>query len=73
MAIFTTRMLINAPAAASEHDECIILQSGPIDTADVDTFGRQIAPVARELDVRLRGVRPLDDDLESVFRYLVGG
>jgi ABC-2 type transport system ATP-binding protein len=43
------------------------------DTLDVDTFGRQIAPVARELDVRLRGVRPLDDDLESVFRYLVEG
>jgi len=43
------------------------------DTVDVDTFGRQIAAVARELDVRLRGVRPLDDDLESVFRYLVEG
>lgn len=42
-----------------------------LDTLDVDTFGRQIAPVARELDIRLRGVRPLDDDLESVFRYLV--
>ena len=42
-----------------------------LDTLDVDTFGRQIAPIARELDVRLRGVRPLDDDLESVFRYLV--
>ncbi|MEQ8839525.1 MAG: ABC transporter ATP-binding protein [Acidimicrobiales bacterium] len=42
-----------------------------LDTTDVDTFGRRIAPVARELDVRLRGVRPLDDDLESVFRYLV--
>jgi len=40
-------------------------------TSDVDGFGRQIAPVARELGVRLRGVRPVDDDLESVFRYLV--
>ncbi|MEZ5246383.1 MAG: ABC transporter ATP-binding protein [Acidimicrobiales bacterium] len=44
-----------------------------LDTTDVDTFGRQLAPIARELDVRLRGVRPLDDDLESVFRYLVEG
>jgi ABC-2 type transport system ATP-binding protein len=42
-----------------------------LDTLDVDAFGRRIAPVARELGVRLRGVRPLDDDLESVFRYLV--
>jgi ABC-2 type transport system ATP-binding protein len=42
-----------------------------LDTADVDGFGRQIAPVARELGLRLRGVRPVDDDLESVFRYLV--
>lgn len=44
-----------------------------IDTTDVDGFGRNIAPVARELDVRLREVEPTDDDLESVFRYLVEG
>ena len=43
-----------------------------INTADVDLFGRQIAPVAQELGLRLRGVSPVDDDLESVFRYLVG-
>ncbi len=42
-------------------------------TSDVDGFGRQIAPVARELGIRLRGVNPVDDDLESVFRYLVEG
>lgn len=41
------------------------------DTNDVDRFGRSIAVVARELDVRLREVEPTDDDLESVFRYLV--
>src|SRR5690606_1103712 len=41
------------------------------DTSDVDAFGRAIAPLARELGVRLREVQPLDDDLESVFRYLV--
>jgi ABC-2 type transport system ATP-binding protein len=41
------------------------------DTSDVDAFGRAIAPVARALDVRLREVEPTDDDLESVFRYLV--
>ena len=41
------------------------------DTNDVDRFGREIARLARELGVRLREVEPTDDDLESVFRYLV--
>jgi ABC-2 type transport system ATP-binding protein len=44
-----------------------------VDTLDVDRFGRSIALVARDNDVRLREVVPLDDDLESVFRYLVEG
>ena len=44
-----------------------------IDTADVDGLGRQIAPLARELGIRLTEMQPLDDDLESVFRYLVEG
>ena len=42
-----------------------------VDTNDVDGFGRRIAVVSRELGVRLREVEPTDDDLESVFRYLV--
>jgi ABC-2 type transport system ATP-binding protein len=41
------------------------------DTSDVDRFGRHVAIVARDLGVRLREVEPTDDDLESVFRYLV--
>jgi ABC-2 type transport system ATP-binding protein len=41
------------------------------DTTDIEAFGLAIAPVARELDVHLNGLVPLDDDLESVFRYLV--
>ncbi len=41
------------------------------DTLDVDRLGREIAPLARRLDSRLRSVLPLDEDLESVFRYLV--
>ena len=44
-----------------------------IDTLDIDAVGRQLAPLAVELDVRLTEVNPLDDDLESVFRYLVEG
>ncbi len=42
-------------------------------TSKIDSFGRSIAPIARELDVSLTEVIPLDDDLESVFRYLIEG
>lgn len=42
-----------------------------IDTLDVDRLGRQLAPLARDLGGRLERIAPLDDDLESVFRYLV--
>jgi len=44
-----------------------------VDTLDVDAFGRQVVPLCVELGVRLTEVSPLDDDLESVFRYLVEG
>ena len=44
-----------------------------VETLDVDALGRHIAPIAVELGVRLDEVHPLDDDLESVFRYLVEG
>ena len=44
-----------------------------VDTLDVDALGRRIAPISVELGVRLTEVEPLDDDLESVFRYLVEG
>ncbi|WP_420617798.1 ABC transporter ATP-binding protein [Candidatus Poriferisocius sp.] len=43
-----------------------------VDTSDPAVFRRAIAPVARDRNVSLRELRPLDDDLESVFRYLVG-
>lgn len=42
-----------------------------IDTLDADAFGRNLARLSVELGVRLTEVSPLDDDLESVFRYLV--
>ena len=44
-----------------------------VDTLDADAVGRQLAPLAIELGLRLTDVSPLDDDLESVFRYLVEG
>ena len=44
-----------------------------ITTVDVRTFRRQVAGVCHRHQSRLEEVLPLDDDLESVFRYLVGG
>lgn len=43
-----------------------------VDTEDAAQFRRTIAGVAKDVDVRLLEVQPLDDDLESVFKYLVG-
>ncbi len=42
-----------------------------IDTWTVSPFRRQLPRLTLELGVRLLEVAPLDDDLESVFRYLV--
>ncbi len=41
------------------------------DTGDVDALGRAVAPLAVEFGAQLNEFTPLDDDLESVFRYLV--
>jgi ABC-2 type transport system ATP-binding protein len=43
-----------------------------VDTTDVHRFRRSVAAVARDEDAHLWEVLPLDDDLDSVFRYLVG-
>ena len=42
-----------------------------VDTFDVAAFRRAVAGVASRSDARLLEMVPLDDDLESVFRYLV--
>jgi ABC-2 type transport system ATP-binding protein len=42
-----------------------------IDTWTVSPFRRRLPRLTQELGVRLLEVSPLDDDLESVFRYLV--
>ena len=44
-----------------------------VDTNDADAIGRRLAPLAQDLKIRVTEVHPLDDDLESVFRYLVEG
>ncbi|KAA0233215.1 MAG: Vitamin B12 import ATP-binding protein BtuD [Acidimicrobiales bacterium] len=43
-----------------------------IETREVSAFRHGVAEVARRNNARLYEVVPLDDDLESVFRYLVG-
>ena len=43
-----------------------------VQTDDVARFRASIAPVAKGSNVRLFEVAPLDEDLESVFKYLVG-
>jgi ABC-2 type transport system ATP-binding protein len=43
-----------------------------VETSDAPTFRRSVAAVARTCDARLTEVRSLDDDLESVFGYLLG-
>ena len=42
-----------------------------LDTTDVGLFAHSIAPLSQQVNARLHEVRPLDEDLESVFRYLV--
>jgi ABC-2 type transport system ATP-binding protein len=43
-----------------------------VETTDVHRFRRAVAVVARDRGVELDELVPLDDDLDSVFRYLVG-
>ncbi|MEZ5234570.1 MAG: ABC transporter ATP-binding protein [Acidimicrobiales bacterium] len=43
-----------------------------VETADAPRLRHQLAPLAAHLGARLTEIEPLDEDLESVFRYLVG-
>ena len=57
------RSLANGVSIASE--------ALTLETDDIDRFGRTVAALGRELGLRINGLKPVDDDLESVFRYLV--
>jgi ABC-2 type transport system ATP-binding protein len=59
-------LLRGAVTSARVHDGWI-----EVETSDAPGFRRSVAAVARECDARLTEVRALDDDLESVFAYLV--
>ncbi len=43
-----------------------------ITTTDASRFRRTLPAICRQADIRIEDLSPLDDDLESVFRYLVG-
>jgi len=43
-----------------------------VDTDDIVAFSQRIAPLSKSANARLFEVEPLDEDLESVFKYLVG-
>ena len=42
-----------------------------VDTTDIVEFSRLVAPLSQDVNARLMELKPLDEDLESVFRYLV--
>jgi ABC-2 type transport system ATP-binding protein len=54
-------------AVALQGDDTVV-----VDTTDAARLRRDVPAVAAEGSARLLEVTPLDDDLESVFRYLVG-
>ena len=64
---------LGAALLQKEIIEGVTIEDGTlkITTSKIDAFGRSIASIARELDVSLVEVTPMDDDLESVFRYLI--
>ena len=64
---------LGAALLQKEIIEGVTIEDGTLSvtTSKIDAFGRSIASIARELDVSLIEVTPMDDDLESVFRYLI--
>ncbi len=64
---------LGAALLQKEIIEGVTIEGGTLSvtTSKIDAFGRSIASIARELDVSLIEVTPMDDDLESVFRYLI--
>ena len=54
---------------------CVVVAPDQIEvtTPDVRTLRRHAPLACRQQEARLEEITPLDDDLDSVFRYLVGG
>ena len=53
---------------------CQVIDADTVEltSADIRAARRALLAACRDLDVTLEGLSPLDDDLESVFHYLVG-
>lgn len=62
------RLLLADPAVSSVQ---LAADRVELETSDIPAFRSGLARTARDHGIRLREVLPLDDDLESVFRYLV--
>ncbi len=62
------RLLLADPAVSSVR---LTGERVELETSDIPAFRSGLARTARDHGIRLREVMPLDDDLESVFRYLV--
>ena len=62
-----SRLVATPIALATRIDDDAVV----IETSEIAALRREIAKIAREEQARLFEVRGLDDDLESVFRYLV--
>ncbi|MEO5841107.1 MAG: ABC transporter ATP-binding protein, partial [Acidimicrobiales bacterium] len=65
-AIASRLVATSVALAVRVEDDAVI-----IDTDEIGAFRRLVAQIAKEEKARLFEVRGLDDDLESVFRYLV--
>jgi ABC-2 type transport system ATP-binding protein len=63
-ALLAARAVVGARV---ERDDALV-----VDTVDAGALRREVAPAAKRAHAHLLEVVPLDDDLESVFRYLVG-
>ena len=68
-----SRPLANALVGADVVSQVNFGEGGAVicETEDAPAFRREVMVQAREIGARVTSVTPLDDDLESVFRYLV--
>jgi ABC-2 type transport system ATP-binding protein len=68
-----TALLATGGVLAVRLEEAAVGRAGGfvVETTDAARFRRGIAAAAQAVDAALLEVAPLDDDLDSVFRYLV--
>ncbi|MCP5026010.1 MAG: ABC transporter ATP-binding protein [Actinomycetia bacterium] len=68
-AALLSRQLVSGVRLGEDPDGPLVI----VDTDDVVALRGQVAPTALEIEASISELVPLDDDLESVFRYLVDG